>query len=915
MWLLKSLKLFQIKRTRRSPGQGLVEFALVLPVLLLLIFGIIEFARIFAAWLAVQNAARFAVRYAVTGNYKYNPTDATFGYCDEATQFYLTHDINGNPAPPATAYITTQQDTWNPNTGAFDAPANDCQILSGNGLDSIEAGKRTATIQDFARLLSIRDEALAGAVAINRDSATAISGDYDAYLSNPFPYNATATQEGFQETYRGRPDLSGYFWVSICSTRRNDRNQAVVWLADPALDPAQENFFYNFVPPAPGQPRTSTNPDINRYPEPCLVGDLRDTATDPFALRRYTDDAGGPGNTVRVKVTFRHPLIMPFLSSVWPNIRLEAVRDGVVESFRRSKDVVVAQGFSGNQNTDTPTATFTPSMTFTPLPATATFTPPPCTYVPGVSGGAGNYFAFEAEQWMGTAAGSGSAAGSAWFGRVDGGASNGVAVETQPDSGVNTGVGANGPRIDYSVFVTSPGLYYVYVRGDSGPGGGGSDSIHIGLNGTLMTGAGTGLTGFGGGYSWQRYFNGIATTVNFTSSGVNTINLWMREDGTIIDRLVISSADSLSGGTLDGLAASAGWNASCGSAATPTPTQTNPPTATFTPSPTRTPTLTPTRTNTPAITCAGSGVIREVWGGISGSTVSELLTGSNNFANAPDISQVVTTFEAPANWNNDYGTRMRAFLCVAITGNYRFWIASDDHSELRLNTTRLASPPTAGDFTTYAGGAGVIASVDYTNCGGYTNYREWRKCVSGSGAGFQRSSTIALQAGWYYIEARQKEGGGGDHLSVAWRLNNSSNPSDGDASVIIPQANLYPPGTRATATATNTPTITRTPTITLTPSRTFTPTRTNTPGPATNTPTRTATRTNTPVIPTDTPGPVTNTPTRTNTPIPPPSNTPSNTPNVTPSHTPTRTLTPTPTPTCPWPPGDPNIPPGWPGCG
>jgi hypothetical protein len=36
---------------------------------------------------------------------------------------------------------------------------------------------------------------------------------------------------------------------------------------------------------------------------------------------------------------------------------------------------------------------------------------------------------------------------------------------------------------------------------------------------------------------------------------------------------------------------------------------------------------------------------------------------------------------------------------------------------------------------------------------------------------------------------------------------------------------------------------------------------------------------------------------------------------VTPSHTPTRTLTPTPTPTCPWPPGDPNIPPGWPGCG
>ena len=38
-------------RPRKSPGQGLVEFALALPILLLLIFGIIEFARIFAAWL------------------------------------------------------------------------------------------------------------------------------------------------------------------------------------------------------------------------------------------------------------------------------------------------------------------------------------------------------------------------------------------------------------------------------------------------------------------------------------------------------------------------------------------------------------------------------------------------------------------------------------------------------------------------------------------------------------------------------------------------------------------------------------------------------------------------------------------------------------------------------------------------
>jgi hypothetical protein len=64
-----------IFRKTKRPGkaQGLVEFAIVLPVLLLLIFGIFEFARIFHAWLTVVNAARFGLRYAVTGEY-----DSTF---------------------------------------------------------------------------------------------------------------------------------------------------------------------------------------------------------------------------------------------------------------------------------------------------------------------------------------------------------------------------------------------------------------------------------------------------------------------------------------------------------------------------------------------------------------------------------------------------------------------------------------------------------------------------------------------------------------------------------------------------------------------------------------------------------------------------------------------------------------------
>ncbi len=60
---MSSLPASLFKRLRsdrkRFRGQTLVEFALVLPVLLLLLFVIIELARLLHAWLAVENGARF----------------------------------------------------------------------------------------------------------------------------------------------------------------------------------------------------------------------------------------------------------------------------------------------------------------------------------------------------------------------------------------------------------------------------------------------------------------------------------------------------------------------------------------------------------------------------------------------------------------------------------------------------------------------------------------------------------------------------------------------------------------------------------------------------------------------------------------------------------------------------------------
>ena len=54
-------------------GSAFVEFALVAPLLLLLIFCVLDFGRLFFTQLTLQHALREAGRFAVTGNKLANP--------------------------------------------------------------------------------------------------------------------------------------------------------------------------------------------------------------------------------------------------------------------------------------------------------------------------------------------------------------------------------------------------------------------------------------------------------------------------------------------------------------------------------------------------------------------------------------------------------------------------------------------------------------------------------------------------------------------------------------------------------------------------------------------------------------------------------------------------------------------------
>lgn len=57
---------FAARRQRGHRGQGLVEFALVLPILMVLLLVTIDVGRLFFGWVALQNTSRIGANFAAT---------------------------------------------------------------------------------------------------------------------------------------------------------------------------------------------------------------------------------------------------------------------------------------------------------------------------------------------------------------------------------------------------------------------------------------------------------------------------------------------------------------------------------------------------------------------------------------------------------------------------------------------------------------------------------------------------------------------------------------------------------------------------------------------------------------------------------------------------------------------------------
>jgi hypothetical protein len=178
--------------------------------------------------------------------------------------------------------------------------------------------------------------------------------------------------------------------------------------------------------------------------------------------------------------------------------------------------------------------------------------------------------------------------------------------------------------------------------------------------------------------------------------------------------------------------------------------------------------------------CEGSGSISGYgFTGIPGTFLNNL--GSDpDYPLNPDIIASLGKFEY-AGVGDNYGARVRGYICAPATGFYIFYIASDDQSELYLSTDDNPAN---------------VVKIAYVN--GAVGPRSWYSSST------QKSVAIRLVKGTrYYIESVHKASGGNDHLAVGWILPGGSFEAPIPGSRLSPWESVLPSTSSARANGGN----------------------------------------------------------------------------------------------------------------
>lgn len=414
-------------------GQTLVEFAITLPVLLVLMFGIVEFGRIFQAWVSIQNAAREAARYASTNQFsdryenliKFNRVEDLNSIvpCSMNDLPVVTNSkpvVAGYASPTVLEYTGTRERlfaTW--------YQGRDCNPTSEVDQDLRRDLLRLVSIYETAYLATVgRPELPAlsvqdiGVMDIGENVPSPNDADFGAQVAiaendlynflwsnfNPdYPqYRPVALgladgQSAFPET---EADLRSYFNVMVCSNRPflysnstpiyggypHFAAQRFIEVVDPdPLDSKLPEELKQIVLGDPGSPGANV-PGCFLNERPSGLGEEGYQYTLNPGIRWM--DPGSGGSRVTVAVTYFHPLVTPLGMAQF--IPISARRSAIVEDFKGAGaaaafNPLAGEAGVGNEDeiveifTPTPTdesdadanPTLTPTPTFTLTPTTA----------------------------------------------------------------------------------------------------------------------------------------------------------------------------------------------------------------------------------------------------------------------------------------------------------------------------------------------------------------------------------------------------------------------------------------------------------------------------------------------------------------------------------------------------------------
>ena len=167
----------------------------------------------------------------------------------------------------------------------------------------------------------------------------------------------------------------------------------------------------------------------------------------------------------------------------------------------------------------------------------------------------------------------------------------------------------------------------------------------------------------------------------------------------------------------------------------------------------------------------GLGAIRlDLWWNIGCRGIPCLLNDSR-YPDNPDETRLLTSFNSGLSLGEYYGGQIHGWLHPSKSGDYTFWLCTDDEGELFLSTDE--SPANIQ----------LIASES-----SWTNPYTWKS------GGEEQSAPIGLVGGRkYYIMARWTESAGGDQCQVAWQgPDQPLPPVDDSSAAIIPGNRLSP---------------------------------------------------------------------------------------------------------------------------